>query len=298
MRKHRRTALTLLELLVVIAVIGVLIALTAPAIQRARDAAARAACANNLRQIGLGLHHFEGVQRRFPPGVSVQRGKDPNPFMSWQARILPYLEQDALWQVTVKAYETKRGFWENPPHVGFSTLMPIYACPADSLATTLADINGFRAARTSYFGVEGTDQFLIDGMLFLDSGIRLAEVRDGTSNTLMVGERGMSAAEPRFGWWYAGVGLNLNGAADMVLGVREVCFGTFPPPGCAPGPYYFGPGRADNPCDVLHFWSLHAGGGANFLFADGAVRFVAYSANPIMPALATRAGNEVAVLLD
>ena len=286
-----RNGFSLLELLVVIAIIGVLMALTVPAVQRARDAVARTQCSNNLRQVGIALHNWEAVNKRFPPGVSYRNGQDPFPFMSWNARLLPFIEQEALWRATVDAYRITKNFTNNPPHVGFSTVLPLYACPADPRSLLLGGPNARFAAFTSYFGVEGTDQFLNDGTLFLDSRIRLNDISDGASNTLLAGERPVSSADDRVGWWYAGTGQNRNGSADMVLGVREVRFGVLDY-GCVRGPYHFGPGQTANPCDLLHFWSLHAGGGANFLFADGAVRFISYAADPIMPALATRAGNE------
>jgi len=291
------SAFTLVELLVVIAIIGVLIALTVPAVQRARAAAARTHCTNNLRQIGIALHNYETAYKVFPPGVSFRNGQDPFPFMSWHARLLPFIEQQALWQTSANAYRITSDFAENPPHVGFSTLIPLYACPADPLTPRLGGPNVRYAAFTSYFGVEGTNQFLKDGTLFLDSNIRFSDISDGTSNTLLAGERPASSADERYGWWYAGIGQNREGSADMVLGVREVRFGNLDY-GCVRGPYHFGPGRTTNPCDLLHFWSLHAGGGANFLFADGTVRFLSYSADPMMPALATRAGGEPISPLD
>jgi prepilin-type processing-associated H-X9-DG protein len=97
-----------------------------------------------------------------------------------------------------------------------------------------------------------------------------------------------------FGWWYAGHGQQVgSGSGDMVLGVREIK--VIHLRGCPIGPYSFGPGRLDNMCDLFHFWSLHSGGGY-FLFADGSVRFLGYDANPILPALASRAGGEVVEL--
>ena len=108
----------------------------------------------------------------------------------------------------------------------------------------------------------------------------------------MVGERPPSA-DGVLGWWYAGVGQARDGSADIVLGVQERNVGSLAP-GCRVGPYDFGPGQTTNQCDAFHFWSLHLGGGANFLFADGSVHFLSYSARRIMVALATRAGGEAA----
>jgi hypothetical protein len=110
----------------------------------------------------------------------------------------------------------------------------------------------------------------------------------------MVGERPPSA-DGALGWWYAGEGQGGSGSADMVLGVREQNY-TFTE--CPPGRSAYGPGRVSNQWDALHFWSLHAGSGANFLSADGAVHFLRYSAAPLMPALASRAGGEASTLPD
>src|SRR5215468_3710116 len=99
MRKHRR-GFTLIELLVVVAIIAVLIGLLLPAVQRVREAAARAKCKNNLKQIALALHHYHGVQQAFPPGYMsgvAATGDDTGPGWGWAAHILPQLEQSALY---------------------------------------------------------------------------------------------------------------------------------------------------------------------------------------------------------
>jgi prepilin-type processing-associated H-X9-DG protein len=122
----------------------------------------------------------------------------------------------------------------------------------------------------------------------------LAGIRDGASQTIMVGERPPST-DLEFGWWYAGSGQSqLSGSGDMVLGVRELNKRI---PSCDAGPYSFTPGRLDNQCDMFHFWSLHSGG-AHFLMADGSVHFLRYDADPIMPALASRNGGEIVSLPD
>jgi prepilin-type processing-associated H-X9-DG protein len=146
---------------------------------------------------------------------------------------------------------------------------------------------------TSYPGVEGTDYSAKDGILFNNSRVRQLDVRDGTSNTLLIGER-PPTFNYRFGWWYAGNGQNGTGSCDMVLGVRELAVSKY---GCPPGPYHFAPTYIGAPCVQFFFWSLHDGG-ANFVFADGSVHFLTYQADSILPALATRAGGEIVSLLE
>jgi prepilin-type processing-associated H-X9-DG protein len=284
----------LIELLVVIAIIGVLIGLILPAVQRARGTAVRTECANNLRQIGLGLHAYDDTQGTLPPGVSYKDGKDPYPWMSWLTRLLPYVEESAVWEQAVRAYEQDKWFENNPPHSGLATVMRAYSCPADSRTSDVFyAAPTLQVAFTAYLGAEGHNQIKRDGVFYLDSRVRLIDITDGLSTTLMVGERPPSA-DGSLGWWYAGWGQSQDGSAEMVLGVRErnAKYGG----ACPSGPSHFGPGRVNNVCDVLHFWSLHPGNGANFAFADGSVHFLTYAADPIMPALATRAGGEVVEL--
>jgi prepilin-type N-terminal cleavage/methylation domain-containing protein/prepilin-type processing-associated H-X9-DG protein len=280
---------TLVELLVVLAIIGILMGLTLVGVQRVREAASRLRCLSNLRQIGLALHGYHGAHGRFPPGVSYADGKDPYPFMSWQTRLLPFVEQDPLWLQSQQAYAVDKDFRVNPPHVGFATVLPLYTCPSDPRTFAPADVFSLRVAFTDYLGNEGINFLRKDGVLFLDSAVRFTDVTDGTSSTLFVGERPPSA-NWRMGWWYGGMGQNDDGSVDEVLGVREKNFtgwaGT-----CPRGPYEYGPGRDTNLCDMFHFWSHHSGG-ANFLFVDGSAHFLAYAAAPVMPALATRSGGE------
>ena len=128
-------------------------------------------------------------------------------------------------------------------------------------------------------------------------GIRLTDIIDGSSNTLMAGERPPPKTLQAGQWYtrlYFGTGVfgMLRGPDGTIL-ENELPL----PLDTCEGPFQFGPGRLDNPCDRYHFWSLHPGG-ANFLFADGAARYLPYSAQPIMPALASRAGGEVVSLPD
>ncbi len=225
--RERRGAFTLIELLVVIAIIGVLIGLLLAAVQNVRAAAARMACTNNMRQIGIALHHHHDTHQGFPPGVSYRDGADPYPFMGWQTRLLPFLEQENLWKQAQDAYVRDPRFLHNPPHTGLAAVLPVYACPSDSRTLSVHSIGtALQVAFTAYLGVEGTNQFRKDGLLYLDSRTRFADITDGASNTLLVGERPPSA-DGILGWWYAGEGQAKDGSADMVLGVQEHNVGTY-----------------------------------------------------------------------
>ena len=296
-------AFTLIELLVVIAVIAILVGLTLAAVQRVREAAARAKCQNNVRQLTLALHQHHNDHGNFPQGhrpLSLFRSGQM-PLFGWTLSILPYLEQKPLYDQAVAAY---RANWlPFPPnaHPGLSTVVPAFNCPSDG-RVAMAQVSqrtNTLAAFTSYLGVAGTDAVTArDGMLFQASHTGFADIADGSSNTLLLGERPPSA-DFQFGWWYAGAGQRVTGSADIVLGVREPnlqLITTGSP--CGPGNYPFMPATGLNdPCGMFHFWSPHPGG-ANFAFADGSVRFLRYSADSIMPALATRAGGEVVGVPD
>jgi prepilin-type processing-associated H-X9-DG protein len=208
--------------------------------------------------------------------------------MSWLTRILPFVEEQALWRDAESAFAQDPWFESVPPHYGLGTVVKKYTCPADNRAQKVSILG---TAFTSYLGVEGTDQFSKDGMLFLDSRLRISDATDGSSNTLLVGERPPSH-DAVLGWWYAGWGQDRDGSGDMVLGAREHNVCKFYVTPCRNGPYEYGPGRENDPCSAFHFWSFHPGG-ANFLFCDGSVHFLPYAANRILPALATRRGGEI-----
>jgi prepilin-type processing-associated H-X9-DG protein len=254
-----------------------------------------------MKQIGVSLHHYHDTYRCFPPGLEIS---EPYSYLSWMARVLPFVEQAPLAKTIDPEYARSPGPWGYfarpnfggvPPHIGLATEMEIYKCPMDtrSLVATPVDFgngNFGTVAFTSYLGVSGTRSGADDGILYCSSRVRLGDVTDGASNTLMVGERPPSA-DLIFGWWYAGAGYDSLGTGDVIQGAREVSYATeF---GCPPENVGLKPGVLTEYCDQTHFWSLHPGG-ANFLFADGSVRFLSYEANKILPALSTRAGGEVA----
>jgi len=294
--RSSRKAFTLIELLVVMAIIAILIGLLLSAVQKVRAASAQVSCKNNMKQIGLALLNHHDQQGAFPPGRTASAPGEKFPGISWMGRLLPWIEQDALWKVTVDAYAAQPGNPFQLPHLGMLTPIPILSCPSDSRVFSVQNThNGYRAALTSYMGVSGRDYLTNDGIFYFDSHVRVADILDGTSNTVCVGERPPST-DFWYGWWYSGLGQGGSGSGDFVLGVKEIHW-----PGatycaqCPPGPFSFSAGQTTEQCDLFHYWSLHSGG-ANFVLTDGSVRFLPYSAESILPALASRSGGEVVSL--
>lgn len=307
--KTGRTAFTLIELLVVIAIIAVLIGLLLPAVQKVRDAAARTRCTNNMKQIGIALHTHHDAEGSFPPAIRetfAPAARDPKQWLSWMARILPHIEQTSMYANMETAYAAQgdyRNPFENPPHTGLATVMNGYKCAADGRQYQATYAGGITVAFTGYLGISGRDLRSRDGMLCWNDTVRFADVTDGTSNTLMIGERPPSY-DLVFGWWYAGAGqwdpaygtIRNTGSLDVTLGASEINIrntANAEMNACPVGPFAFGPGDVNKICDQFHFWSLHTGG-SNFTFADGSVRFLTYGAASIMPAMSTRNGGDIA----
>jgi prepilin-type N-terminal cleavage/methylation domain-containing protein/prepilin-type processing-associated H-X9-DG protein len=293
-----RPGFTLLELLVVIAIIAVVMGLLLCAVQRVRGAAARIQCANQLRQIGLAAHQHLDTQGSFPAGYRSHTPTQPYPSAGWLPMLLPYVEQDAVWRDLVADYRRSRSPFIDPPHRGMSTVIRLFGCPVDGRTTQsqFAPRDGIQVALTSYLGVQGDSHSSRDGVLFPDSAVRITDITDGSSNTLLAGERPPST-DFQLGWWYAGEGQNFAGSGDTILGVRERNVMPAMYFQCEPGPYAFAPGTLDEQCDLFRFWSLHSGG-AHFVFADGSVRFLSYASAPVLPALASRAGGEPGPFLN
>jgi prepilin-type N-terminal cleavage/methylation domain-containing protein/prepilin-type processing-associated H-X9-DG protein len=315
-RRSRRSAFTLIELLVVIAIIAILIGLLVPAVQKVRASAARAQCQNNMKQIALATHTFHDTYKRLPPGVNyptrLSSGmiSDPYPYWSWLAMIMPFVEQGPLYRIA-DTYARQTGswqtfsspyfwwpwgdFWANfataQPNPALSVSVPIYTCPADdrSLSARYQAGDQMTVAFTSYLGNAGSDDTIRpwNGVLYWQSKTKLVGIRDGTSNTILVGERPPSA-DFEYGWWFAGAGYTA-GIGDVLLCATNV--GYTNALGCSNNFAVFQDGRTDQTCDQMHYWSLHDGGG-NFAMADGSVHFLFYAQANILQALSTRSGGE------
>ncbi|MBX9581920.1 MAG: DUF1559 domain-containing protein [Gemmataceae bacterium] len=287
MSRGVRRGFTLVELVVVVGIVGLMVGLTLSAVQRVRAAAARTNCGDRLRQLGLAFHHFHDARGALPAGVAVKEGPGVYQYLNWEARLLPYLDQGPLWRQAEEAFGANPNVFGAPHPIAVP--VPAFACPADPHAPGPRAWQGGMYAFTSYLGVSGTRRTRHDGVLFADSKTKLTDVLDGTSYTLLAGER-PSTPDGVFGWWYAGGGQRGDGSAESVLSTGEVPSSVWFN-GCPGGRARFGPGRLDEQCDGLHFWSLHPGG-AHFLFCDGSVRYFPYAAADLLPALATRAGGE------
>ncbi len=299
--QRRVGGFTLIELLVVIAIIAVLVALLLPAIQQAREAARRAQCKNNLKQMGLALHNYHEMNRSLPPGwIGGNR-------WGWAVFILPELDQSSLYNLLGG---TKGVNVTGATALGFNAVMPslimpnalqtaltVYRCPSDSgtnlvtpplsdgytIATTPA-ANTTSFGRSNYAGVEGavvnlaviptTTNGLGGGAFSQNSSRRFRDFIDGLSNTFLVGERRTPFGSVSNGFSggdtiWAGVGDEVS-IQGIALPVGDCSFGNklnLRSP--------LAPSLTSN-LPYSGFSSLHTGGG-HFVFGDGSVRFISDS---------------------
>jgi prepilin-type N-terminal cleavage/methylation domain-containing protein len=264
----RHKGFSLVELLVVIAILAILVALLLPAVQAARESARRAQCTSHFRQIGLATLAYESAKRHLPSARPKNGGYTSYP--GWLFAILPYVEESAVYGLEFDVASIRN--------------LTIYACPTDG--RLLGEPGTWRTLRgtfTSYVGMMGSfssQNRPTNGVFdIMSEGIRLKQIKDGLSRTLMAGER-PPPGKLDWGWW-------AWTDYDTLLGARQTY--TFYPRCNLPA--FFSPGDINNDCDSAHFWSLHPGG-AHFLTVDDSVHFIAYEAADLIRPLATRAGGE------
>lgn len=264
--KKQRRGFTAIELMVVVAIIALLIALLLPAVQQARESARRAQCKHNMMQIGLALHNYHHAHERLPPGsinpTGPIRDDGKGYHFSWMTQILPYLDERLAYS---KLDFTKSVYAEVNTNVAFRT-SPIYRCPSSP------------ATSHTYAGCYNDAETPIDvdnnGVLFLNSSVRFREITDGRAATVMIGEVLSS------GNWASGTRSTLrnmsgiNTAEDQAFYKEQSANDYYGLPD--PSAEVESTDAADVADPALHvggFLSWH-NDGANFCFADGAVRFL------------------------
>jgi prepilin-type N-terminal cleavage/methylation domain-containing protein len=322
LRSLRKAGFTLIELLVVIAIIAILIGLLVPAVQKVRAAAARIQCSNNLHQIGIALHNYHDSFKQLPPAVTT--GWGPRWYYGWTCRILPFIEEDNDYKQGTAFSDIGGTHWdpwgqygqgENPMT---AKLVKIYTCPMDTrtLMVQPGSLFGLPGgiALTEYEAVASGDTRpnggvsngygdfqdpAPSGMMWYDTspgsgtspyrgGIGMKDVTDGTSTTLMVGERPPST-DMYYGW-VVGAGWDGSDIGDNAMASNAVAYAASI--GCPATKVGFQPGRTNVPCDQVHFWSLHDGG-ANWLYGDASVHFWPYSVTTaVLNAGCSRNGGE------
>jgi prepilin-type N-terminal cleavage/methylation domain-containing protein/prepilin-type processing-associated H-X9-DG protein len=306
-RCRRRTGFTLIELLVVIAIIAILIALLVPAVQKVREAAARIQCANNMKQIGLGMHNYADVWKALPPSRTTGTvATAPNfPYQhSWSAALLPYIEQTN----TFNLYDYKAN-WDDPVNYpAIQTYMVIFNCPSTPnqprqdmtivAQPSCGDYHAMNAIKWfvgincfGYVGINANtpDDIRLVGGMMRDEVTPLIQITDGTSNTILVAED--AGRSPFYNAFYQicdpvgeqGGWADPNGAFSL---------DGSNPDGSIPGAC---PLNCSNNSEI---YSWHPGG-ANVVFADGSVHFLTSDMGLCaLAALVTRAAGELPPEID
>ena len=288
---EKKLAFTLVELLVVIAIIGILVGLLLPAVQAAREAARRAQCMNNVRQIGLALTNYESAYKRYPSGW-VDWRQSTKPGWSMSQAILPFMEQSNIYG----RLDTNFAIDATVNRPFLETVIPTFICPSDPAPSIfeIAEDSGvdeegvnidignklFPIAKSNYVGVFGTleiedEPYRGDGVFFGNSFIRMRDMTDGVSNTIIFGERGSRLG----GSLWHGYISDASEAAARFLGTTDHV------------PSSSG-GHFDD------FSSYHTGG-THFVNGDCSTKYISNSIDlEVYRSLATRAGGEVPTFLD
>jgi prepilin-type N-terminal cleavage/methylation domain-containing protein/prepilin-type processing-associated H-X9-DG protein len=305
---NRRRGFTLIELLVVIAIIAILIGLLVPAVQKVREAAARSQCQNNLKQLGLAMHGFHDSNKSLPATM----GSSGCCWGTWPVIVMPFIEQANL----NKLYQNWGGNDSTGPRYGAAPnstnvtnqRLPILTCPTDTPAKPIGQLTNHNYAVN--IGVTGHAQQATlgsgstavsnAGFIFRNakvqfktiSEIALAHIRDGTSNTLMIGEvvQGQGSDLRGFIWWGDAAGFTAymtpNSTLPGVVYTPGYCNNNKPNPPCNGAPTTAVP-------SMYGARSWH-GGGVNVCLADGSVRFVTDTISlPTWRALATAQGGDL-----
>ncbi|WP_233578281.1 DUF1559 domain-containing protein [Tautonia sociabilis] len=331
MTQRNRRGFTLIELLVVIAIIGVLIALLLPAVQSAREAARRAQCTNNLKQIGLALHNYESTWGSFPMG-EMPGGMSP------QVALLPFVEQNAIYD-SFNFNLGQRWIWTQPATITVGrTRISTYVCPSEIYTEYASD--SFQFWATNYAWNSGTwyptapgwdgvfgrsydddSSIRINGARPAIQPIKIADIRDGTSNTLACAEVAngplvVGAARTKVSdCVQAAATSDSSTILEAVAACNQIPWDTGPIPWGGSWRYkgyswvegsiwrnWFNSIRTPNQhCCRAHNWwyimkpaSSYHPGGANAVMCDGSVKFFKESvAQMTWMGLSTRRGGEV-----
>lgn len=283
MRSRPRQGFTLIELLVVIAIIAVLVGLLLPAVQAAREAARRAGCQNNMKQIGIALHNYQDSRGVLPPGYTYVYGYPTGGF-GWATMILPNMEQAAIFDSANFSLPA----WSPQNTTTCVQKIATYLCPTDYTTQGFMVREGFNYAKSSYvgsFGPNDMDNVPGDraGLFSRNSQTRFADVTDGLSQTMAGGERTNA------------VYLSVIGSASH-YDLETVWPGAIkenPVDDHAHTTLFQAAYLINNPnFDDRDSMSFHPGG-SNYLFADGSAKFIKLSISPtVYQALGSRAGSE------
>lgn len=280
---RRDCGFTLIELLVVIAVIGVLVALLLPAVQAARDAARRASCTNNLRQIGVALTTYHDTYSKLPPAVTDNWGGSTQ-LHSWALLILPFVEETTLYS----HYDFAAGLKADVNRPVVATPVSIYSCPSSDDLFYEGDGT---FAKGDYAASSGIEPTINGGAMFPKSTVRLKQISDGLSKSLLVGElyyhnlgwaRGSAAGTTGGGG---------GGGAAFSRGVSRwfSCNSPCARPGINP-PHT----ECNNHCERRFQFSSPHSQGVYFLFCDGHVSLIRDAIDlDDFKALTTIAGDEI-----
>jgi len=312
---HTHRGFTLIELLVVVAIIGVLVALLLPAVQAAREAARRAQCSNNLKQIGVAIHNYAQIHGALPPGYVSNWDpvflRETGPGWGWASMILPQFDNNPIYN----QIDFRRQIQDPTQATIRLALIASYLCPSDNMPSSWrASVGLVRVAGgtiielvipicdvagSNYVGVFGIGEPGVagEGVFFRNTSVRFSDITDGLSETLLAGERSYQMLKgPGPATWVGAVpGAQLWSCDAAASGDPDATGPCVKEDGSGMtlGHTGEGHGPGDPYSDVNQFTSRH-GRGANFLFCDGHVRYLNNSMDyATYKALSTRSWSEV-----